>query len=817
METTGIEPLNSENYNTWSEDVKVLLIDRNSWDIITEVEKPPGEAATDKVRKDYALRKARAYSTIYLNVSREYRPLISQNQEGKSAWKTLQEHFRPDSKARAVELTDSFFSCRLEEGEAIGLFAARLRKIIEQLIDAGQPISEFHKAFQLIRSLPPDFKGIVQSIYRWDEDKFKFDEIVRELLAEEARLKLTEHDPSSMALHINPRRNKFREAQPKMKNNDKLKMLKCTKCSKFGHTDIQCRSKIKEKQSSYVVEANYSGNTGIDKTAWVFDTAATSHFCGNRNLFTNFEEIKNEKITGAIGGMECPVEGKGIVKLRFEKNSRTEIVILNNVLYSPKIRRNLIAGSLVEKAGSSFWGKDGKIHVYGDDDREIFTATRKNGLYYCYPRYTSKKIKNKPSSLATMSETDPRIWHQRFCHINSQYVNKTSKNDSVRGLPNLDITIVKCESCRVAKQKRRSFKPIGKIRSEKPLELVHMDVCGPLPNPSLNGHKYFLSITDDFSRRVTVYPLKKKSDVFECFTRFQARGERFLNSKIVNVRIDNGMEFVHKEFSKFLEDQGIKAERTNIYSPEQNGVSERYNLTAMDAVKAMLNDAGLSNGFWAEALLCFTYVWNRVCHGNNSQTPFERYSGRKPSVKHLKSFGSTAYVGIPKQLRNKLAMRAKKGIMVGYAQQTRGYRIWLPAEKKVLETMNVTFDEVLKREPNSESSGAKLDPTPKFKYVYPKEETSDSDSENEDPKFSPLKEIKFTRVEVPRKDKSRTDIYYYPEGSTKRLRSKREVEEYCDANNIIYCPDNFNFSGKTDIDSDDESDLIEENSENTEA
>ncbi|GIY43307.1 retrovirus-related Pol polyprotein from transposon TNT 1-94 [Caerostris darwini] len=83
---------------------------------------------------------------------------------------------------------------------------------------------------------------------------------------------------------------------------------------------------------------------------------------------------------------------------------------------------------------------------------------------------------------------------------------------------------------------------------------------------------------------------------------FQANAERVLNRKIISVRCDNAMEFCHNKFSKYLNDQGISCEKTKIYSPEQNGLSERFNLTAMDCVQAMLHDSGVDKCFWAEAL-----------------------------------------------------------------------------------------------------------------------------------------------------------------------------------------------------------------------
>lgn len=88
-----------------------------------------------------------------------------------------------------------------------------------------------------------------------------------------------------------------------------------------------------------------------------------------------------------------------------------------------------------------------------------------------------------------------------------------------------------------------------------------------------------------------------------------------------------------------------------MYTPGQNGISERHNLTAMDGVKTLLNLSGIPQKFWGEAVLYLTYVWNRKCHKANKQTSLKLYSGRKPSVTHLKSFGCLAYMGVPRQTR----------------------------------------------------------------------------------------------------------------------------------------------------------------------
>ncbi|GFY20410.1 retrovirus-related Pol polyprotein from transposon RE1 [Trichonephila clavipes] len=112
--------------------------------------------------------------------------------------------------------------------------------------------------------------------------------------------------------------------------------------------------------------------------------------------------------------------------------------------------------------------------------------------------------------------------------------------------------------------------------------------------------------------------------------RFRNRTERFLSKKVIAVRTDGGLEFCNKDMDNFLTDLGIKHEVTNSYTPEMNGVAERFNLTALDGIKTLLKSSEVPHKFWGEALLCFTYAWYRDKDSN--KTPFEKYSVSKTST-----------------------------------------------------------------------------------------------------------------------------------------------------------------------------------------
>ncbi|GBO41516.1 hypothetical protein AVEN_51867-1 [Araneus ventricosus] len=231
--------------------------------------------------------------------------------------------------------------------------------------------------------------------------------------------------------------------------------------------------------NTFIAESNLSQD--YERDAWILDTAATSHFCSKKSLLRNFRPVKNLTMSVAVGGVRCDIKGIGTVRMIFENNGELETVDLLNVLYSPRLRRNLISGSLIDQAGSTFSCKKGQINVYSKDGHKLFTAKKLNGLFCVNPRIevnrnsngknvkgnsrfeSVNKIKSKLQNFSTFNVNNLRTWHNRMCHINERYIIQTSKNKCVKGLPELKRSDFKCEPCKLAKSRCKSFKPIGKI------------------------------------------------------------------------------------------------------------------------------------------------------------------------------------------------------------------------------------------------------------------------------------------------------------------------------------------------------------------
>jgi hypothetical protein len=115
-----------------------------------------------------------------------------------------------------------------------------------------------------------------------------------------------------------------------------------------------------------------------------------------------------------------------------------------------------------------------------------------------------------------------------------------------------------CEPCILGKQTRESFpKESMSEESTELLQLVHMDVCGPMPKASKGGSRYLATFLDDYSKLFVVQPLKKKSNVAAVTERVLARLELQTGKKVKAVQMNKGGEYVNEEMATLLSKRRI--------------------------------------------------------------------------------------------------------------------------------------------------------------------------------------------------------------------------------------------------------------------
>ena len=126
----------------------------------------------------------------------------------------------------------------------------------------------------------------------------------------------------------------------------------------------------------------------------------------------------------------------------------------------------------------------------------------------------------------------------RFGHLNFGTLKAMGEKKMVKGMPSINHPNQLCEACLIGKHARRSFLKEALSHATKPLQLVHIDVCGPINPPSFGKSKYFILFIDDFSRKTWVYFLKQKLEAFVALKKFNTFVERKSGYKIKALRFD---------------------------------------------------------------------------------------------------------------------------------------------------------------------------------------------------------------------------------------------------------------------------------------
>ena len=132
--------------------------------------------------------------------------------------------------------------------------------------------------------------------------------------------------------------------------------------------------------------------------------------------------------------------------------------------------------------------------------------------------------------------------------------------------------------------------------SSHPLELIHIDLCGPVRTKVLDGELYFMLVIDDYTRMTTISFLKKKYEAFECFKIYKELVKNEINLKIKCLRSDYGREFTSKLFQQYCDENGIKRKFSTARTPQQNGVAERKNRTVQEMGRTMLKECNIPKG-----------------------------------------------------------------------------------------------------------------------------------------------------------------------------------------------------------------------------
>nr|GEX38863.1 uncharacterized mitochondrial protein AtMg00810-like [Tanacetum cinerariifolium] len=221
---------------------------------------------------------------------------------------------------------------------------------------------------------------------------------------------------------------------------------------------------------------------------------------------------------------------------------------------------------------------------------DLLTGSSRTDLYSITLHETSSP--NLICLMAKATSSQAWLWHRRLSHLNFDTINLLSKNDIVIGLPKLKfIKDHLCSSCELGKSKIKSFHTNTTLSSKRQLQLLHMDLCGPMLVESINGKKYVLVIVDDYSRYTWTHFLRSKDETPEVLIDFLRLVQRGLHAPVRIVRTDKGTEFLNKTLQAYFASKGINRQTSVARTPEQNSIVKRQNRTLVEAARTMLSAA----------------------------------------------------------------------------------------------------------------------------------------------------------------------------------------------------------------------------------
>ncbi|KAK9879752.1 hypothetical protein WA026_006815 [Henosepilachna vigintioctopunctata] len=415
---------------------------------------------------------------------------------------------------------------------------------------------------------------------------------------------------------------------------------------------------------------------------FVLDSGSTAHMVNDPKLFKNLLKDDSE-ICVAKKGTKITAKGVGEIEAKECK--------LKDVLFVPDLSKNLLSVKAITENQGQVVFEGEKVYIMKGNKTILEGTKNEKGLYMIE---LTQEYHNDETFLVTTNEEKVKNWHSKLGHININDMKKLINKQMVTGMDikstDCDYFETPCEICMKGKQVRAPFNT-ERTRADRPLEIIHTDLCGPIDPTTWDNKKYILTLMDDYTHYVVIYLLEYKSETTDYIKEYVEEMERDKNTKVKKIRSDNGGEYINTRLENYCKEKGIIMDPIIPYSPQLNGKAERLNRTLIEKVRTLLFDMNVNKKFWGEAARVAAYILNRSPTESLSldSTPIEMWTGNKPDLKRLQIFGSEVYAKTLGYLK-KLESRSEKFLFVGYAPT--GYRLWDERKQRIIIRRDVVFE-----------------------------------------------------------------------------------------------------------------------------
>lgn len=546
-----IEKFNGTNFVYWKMQIEDLLYQKNFYLPLGGKAKKPATISN----AEWEVLDRKALGMVRLSLSKSVTFNISKEKTTKDVM---------DALSRMYEKPSALFNMKMVECGVVAEHLNEFNTVMSQLSSINVQFEDEIWALLVLSSLPDSWNGMVTSLSNSSRSaKLKFDDVVSAILDEEiCRKPLGESSGSALNVGNRGRSSEREQSHGNIKITEQVKIFKrqnrvlelwqeSTSKKKDCRTPPD-KNKQKNGNKDNEASANVAGDAVQDalilafdykSKSWIIDSGASFHATAHREHLKNYVQGEFGKVY--LGDDEpCDIISKGDVQIKLPNGC---IWKLNDVRHVPSLKRNLIS---VGQLASS-----GYVTVFADDfwkvtkGSMVVARSKKEGTIY---------LTNNSTSFIAVADKgiDSNTWHYKLGHMSEKGMKILHSKSKLEGLKSLDLEF--CEDCVFGKQKKVTFSKVGKPPKAERLELVHTDVWGQTQVPSLGGSSYFVTFIDDATKKLWVYPMKHKSDVFDVFKKWKALVENETYLKLKCLRSDNGGEYYSKEFEEYCTKNGIK-------------------------------------------------------------------------------------------------------------------------------------------------------------------------------------------------------------------------------------------------------------------
>nr|GEW89930.1 retrovirus-related Pol polyprotein from transposon TNT 1-94 [Tanacetum cinerariifolium] len=260
----------------------------------------------------------------------------------------------------------------------------------------------------------------------------------------------------------------------------------------------------------------------IEITLFIIDSGCSKHMMGNLKLLTNFVE----KFLGTVkfgNDQIAPILGYGDLV--------QGTITIKRVYYVEGLNHNLFSVGRFRDADLEVAFRKSTCYIRDLKGNDLLAGSRGTDLYSITLQETSTP--NPIFLMAKATSSQAWLWHRRLSHLNFDTINLLSKDNIMTGLPKLKF--VKDHlyySCELGKAKRKSFHTKTTPSSKRWLQLLHMELYGPMLVESINGKKYVLVSVDDYSRYTWSHFLRSKDETHAVLIGFLTLVQRGLHAQV---------------------------------------------------------------------------------------------------------------------------------------------------------------------------------------------------------------------------------------------------------------------------------------------